>query len=120
MNLPFQRLTLTAEIPHTLMFNTLSFFAAIFFTGGGALMKYSEGLSRFWPSLLCLMCFMAGAAMQALAMRGNQMSITHIFVLGLEALLALAFGALFFKESISLPKAAGTVLIVVGMMVLRA
>jgi small multidrug resistance pump len=101
------------------MFLALTILAAVFFTSGGALMKYSEGLTRLWPSLACMACFMSGAAMQALAMRGNQMGVTHIFVLGLEAGIALFFGALFFQESLSPPKLIGTALIVVGMIVLR-
>ncbi len=101
------------------MFMVFTFAAAACFTSGGALMKSADGLTKLWPSVGCLLCFMAGAALQALAMRGNQMSVTHIFVLGLEVALALAFGALFFQESLSLPKLAGAVLILVGMIILR-
>jgi len=101
------------------MFITMTFLAAVLFTSGGALMKSSDGLTRLWPSLACLACFVGGAALQAVAMRGNQMGVTHIFVLGLEAVLALALGALLFQESLSPAKVGGTVLIVVGMLVLR-
>jgi small multidrug resistance pump len=101
------------------MFIFFTIFAAIFFTSGGVLMKYSEGLTKLWPSVACMVCFMGGATLQALAMRGNQMGVTHIFVLGLEAAIALACGAIFFSESLSWPKLAGTCMIVVGMIVLR-
>jgi multidrug transporter EmrE-like cation transporter len=101
------------------MFMALTILAAVFFTSGGALMKSSEGLTKLWPSILCMTCFMSGAAMQALAMRGNQMGVTHIFVLGLEAGLALFFGALFFQETLTSPKFFGTALIIIGMIVLR-
>ena len=101
------------------MFLAFTLLAAICFTTGGALMKTSDGLTRLWPSLGCLGVFAVGAALQALAMRGNQMGITHIFVLGLEAALALAFGAVFFQETITLAKLGGTLLIVGGMIILR-
>ncbi len=93
--------------------------AAVCFTSGGALMKPAEGLTKLGPSLGFLACFAAGAALQALAMRGNAMGITHILVLGLEAVLALGMGAFFFQEALSAPKLIGVGLIVGGMVVLK-
>ncbi len=86
------------------MFLVFSIFAAICFTGGSALMKSSEGLTKFWPSAACLACFVAGAALQAMAMRGNPMGSTHIFGVGLEVALALMFGALFFSGASHFPQ----------------
>ena len=101
------------------MFLSLTVLAAMFFTSGGALMKSSEGLTRLWPSFFCMICFLCGAALQALAMRGNQMSVTYIFILGLEAALALAFGSILFHEPLTVSKLGGTVLILAGMCLLR-
>ena len=82
-------------------------------------MKSSEGLTKFWPSAACLACFVAGAALQAMAMRGNPMGSTHIFGVGLEVALALMFGALFFQEPLTFPKIGAVTLILVGMIFLR-
>ncbi len=101
------------------MFIAYAFLAAILFTSGAVFMKSAEGLTKIWPSVLCMVCFMGGAALQALAMRGNQMGVTHIFVLGLEAALALAFGAYFFSEPMSLTKLAGALLVFIGIVLLR-
>lgn len=101
------------------MFVVLSLLAAVCFTTGGVVMKISEGLTRFWPSVGCLLLFAGGAALQGVAMRRSEMGSTHIFVLGLEAVLALVFGFLFFKESLSLPKVSGATLIVFGVLLLR-
>jgi len=101
------------------MFFVLTISAAVFFTSGGALMKHSEGLSRLWASVGCLSLFVVGAALQALAMRRTEMGTTHIFVVGVEAALALAFGLFFFREALSLPKVSGAALIVLGVVLLR-
>jgi small multidrug resistance pump len=101
------------------MFLTLSIFAALCFTSGGAMMKSSEGLTKLWPSVACIACFAAGAVLQALAMRGNPMGSTHIFVVGLEVALALVFGAMFFHEHLTFPKVGAVTLILVGMILLR-
>lgn len=101
------------------MFLTFSIFAALCFTGGGAIMKSSEGLTKLWPSVACIACFAMGAAMQAIAMRGNPMGSTHIFVVGLEVALALGFGAIFFQEHLTFPKIGAVTLILVGLILLR-
>ena len=97
----------------------LIFIAAAAFAFGGAAMKYSDGFSRFAPSLIMMLLFVLGAAMQTLAMKQQQMSVTHIAVLGLEAVLAFGFGAVFFKEGYALSKVAGAILVVVGVAFLR-
>ncbi len=52
-------------------------------------------------------------------MRGNQMSVTSIFILGLEAALALAFEPILFHEPLTVFKLGGTALILAGMCLLR-
>lgn len=101
------------------MFLIFTIFAAICFTSGGAIMKTSEGLTKLWPSVACIACFAAGAALQAIAMRGNPMGTTHIFVVGLEVALALVFGAIFFQEHLTFPKIGAVTLILVGLILLK-
>ena len=93
--------------------------AASFYTVGGAFMKQSAGLTQPWPSLWLFACFVAGAALQTLSMRGGEMSSNLIIVLGLEAALALGLGLLLFGESLSPGKAAGVLLVVAGAALLR-
>ena len=82
-------------------------------------MKTSAGLTRVWPSLLMSLFFLAGAALQALAMRNEDMSVAYISVLGVETLLAFAFGALVFGEAISAARLCAVVLISTGVVLLR-
>ena len=93
--------------------------AALFFTVGGVFMKLSEGLSRFWPSLLVFLFFVIGAGLQSIAMRKSDLGVTYILVLGLEAALAFSVGVFFFKESSSMTRIGGVLLIVAGIACLR-
>jgi small multidrug resistance pump len=93
--------------------------AALCFTIGAVYMKQSEGFAKAWPSALLLVFFTAGTCLLTFAMRGGAMSITYIVELGLEALLALAFGWLLFEEQLSALKLAGVVAIVGGIAALR-
>jgi multidrug transporter EmrE-like cation transporter len=97
----------------------LIFLAATAFALGGIAMKYADGLSRFIPSLAMLLLFVLGAGIQTVAMKQQQMSVTYIAVLGLEALLAFGFGVVFFKEGYALTKLLGAGLVVLGVAFLR-
>ena len=101
------------------MNTVLIFIAAAAFAFGGAAMKYSDGFSRLTPSILVMALFVLGAGIQTIAMKQQQMSVTYIAVLGLEAVLAFGFGAVFFKEGYALTKVADAILVVVGVAFLR-
>lgn len=93
--------------------------AAMFFTVGGIYMKLSEGLSHLTPTLLIYLFFCAGASLQTLAMQKSELAGTYIFVLGLESVLVLLFGIIFFQETYSFLKLFGIGLIVTGITFLR-
>jgi multidrug transporter EmrE-like cation transporter len=63
--------------------------------------------------------FSAGALIQAWAMRREPLGPSYVAVLGLEALLALFAGYLFFSEQVNLRVFSGTLLVVIGIVVLR-
>jgi small multidrug resistance pump len=102
------------------MFITLTCLAALSFSIGGYFMKASAGLTEFRPTMLVFAFFIAGASLQTIAMRGQQMVITYVVVLGLEAISAYSLGVFFLKEGSSLARITGVVLVVVGIVVLRA
>jgi multidrug resistance protein EbrB len=93
--------------------------AATLYVIGGALMKYSQGLTQVLPTLGLTALFGAGALIQARAMRYEQLGSSYILVLGLEALLALILGALLFGEQVSGRAAAGITFVVMGIVLLR-
>jgi multidrug resistance protein EbrB len=93
--------------------------AAIMYVTGGALMKYSQGLTQTLPTLGLTALFSTGALIQARAMRYEELGSSYVVVLGLEALLAIALGALLFGEQLSARAAAGIALVVIGIVLLR-
>lgn len=93
--------------------------AAIMYVTGGALMKYSQGLTQTLPTLGLTALFSTGALIQARAMRYEDLGSSYVVVLGLEALLAIALGALLFGEQLSARAAAGIALVVIGIVLLR-
>ena len=97
----------------------LSVVAAIFFTFGGVFMKLSSGFARLAPGAAALALFLAGAIAQTFAMKYAELGVAYVFVLGLEAVLAFAFGALFFGETVSLAKLLGVALIIGGFALLH-
>jgi small multidrug resistance pump/quaternary ammonium compound-resistance protein SugE len=98
----------------------LNISAAFCYVVGGVFMKLSVGLSRPGPSLVILLCFAGGAGLQAVAMKRSELGAAYILVLGLEAMLALAFGVLFFRENCSTAKLLGIALVIAGILLLKA
>lgn len=93
--------------------------AALSFTCGGVFMKQSEGLTRLGPSVALGALFLLGAGLQALAMRREEMAVAYIFVLGLESVLAFAFGAYFFGETVTVTRLVAVCLITGGIVLLH-
>ena len=97
----------------------LSLAAALLFAVGGVFMKMSNGLERLVPGSIALGLFLAGAVVQTLALKQAELGVAYVFVLGLEAVLAFVFGALFFEENVSMPKVLGVALIIGGFALLH-
>ncbi len=98
----------------------LSLGAALSFTIGGIFMEWSDGLSRFWPSLAIYGLFFAGASFQTLAIKNTSMGATYVLVVGLEAMLAMALSVFILKENHSMLNLGGVVLIIIGVIFLRS
>jgi quaternary ammonium compound-resistance protein SugE len=86
---------------------------------GGLFMKQSEGLSQLRPTITFLALFMSGATVQALGMRHADLGPSYIFVLGVEALLAVLLSTFYLHESYSPSRLAAILLVVVGVVWLR-
>lgn len=63
--------------------------------------------------------FAIGACFQTLAMQGEQMSVTYIVVLGMEAITALRLSMVLLHEGSSVLKFVGTGLVLLGIVLLR-
>jgi multidrug transporter EmrE-like cation transporter len=93
--------------------------AAALYVAGGALMKSSRGLTRLVPAVALALIFSAGALIQAKAMRYEQLGPSYVVVLGIEALLAVVAGYLFFAERVTVKTLSGVVLVLLGILALR-
>ncbi len=109
-----------ADHHEALQFLGMVALAALLFTVGGIFMKLSEGLTKFWPTIIVFVLFVIGAALQALAMKREDLAVTYIAVLGLESILAFVFGVLLFSESCTPIRIAGVLLITGGIISLRS
>lgn len=101
------------------MFTVLASLAALSFSIGGYFMKQSAGLTQLRPTLLVFTFFAVGACLQTVAMRGEQMSITYIVILGFEAIAAFSLGVFLLDERSSVLKLAGVGLVLAGIVLLR-
>lgn len=102
-----------------LIFMGLVVSAALAFTVGGIFMKLSEGLTKAQPTLVLMALFILGACFQTLAMKREDLGVTYLVVLGLEAILAFVFGIAVFGESSSAGRVAGVSLVAIGIGLLR-
>jgi multidrug transporter EmrE-like cation transporter len=93
--------------------------ASIAYSVGGLFMKLSSGLSRPLPTAAFLGLFVAGALIQAMGMRQADLSISYIFVLGVEALLTVLLSVFYLHESCPPSRLAAIAMVVVGIAWLR-
>jgi multidrug transporter EmrE-like cation transporter len=93
--------------------------ASLAFALGAICMKLSAGLTR-WPYALGVFAlFVLGAALNTLAMTRGDLGVVYVVVIGLEAVLAFVFGAVFFHEAVTPMRLAAVGLIVAGIACLR-
>jgi quaternary ammonium compound-resistance protein SugE len=93
--------------------------ASIAYALGGLFMKLSDGLSRPWPILAFSLLFLGGAMLQAVGMRGADMGVSFVFVLGVEAIAATGLSVLYLHETLSLSRIAAVLVVVAGVAWLR-
>lgn len=93
--------------------------ASIAYAVGGLFMKQSEGLARLGPTLAFLALFASGASMQAVGMKQADMGASYVFVLGVEAIAAVALSAFVLHERYTPARLAAIALVVIGIAWLR-
>ncbi|MEZ4606124.1 MAG: SMR family transporter [Deinococcales bacterium] len=101
------------------MFSLMLIIAAFSYSLGGYFMKLSNGFSQLGPTSLVFALFSLGAGIQIIAMRHEEMTVTYIIVLGLEAITAFLLGTFFLKETSSITKLSGIALVLAGIILLR-
>ncbi|MGW5421485.1 DMT family transporter [Streptomyces sp. NPDC003943] len=82
-------------------------------------MKYSEGFSRLWPSLLTGAGYLVSFVLLSRALKTLQVGTAYAIWSGAGTAVVAAIGYLFLGESLGLAKIAGIVLIIAGVAVLN-
>lgn len=94
--------------------------AALAFTIGGVFMKLSHGFSQPLPSFAMLALFVIGAILLSLSIEARgELGPAYLVVLGLEAIMAFAFGAMLFGEHPDVGRLVGLALLIIGMILIE-
>jgi small multidrug resistance pump len=87
--------------------------------GGTSLMKVSQGLTRLVPTIFMFVLYAISFIFMAFALKKIEVGVAYAVWSGLGTALIAMIGIAAFRESINLPKLAGIVLIIVGVILLN-
>lgn len=87
--------------------------------GGSLALKYSDGFTKLWPSIIALACYGGTLFFMSLAYKHLSMGMTYALWSGIGLILVTTIGIILFGESLSIQKVLFTGLIVAGVMGLR-
>ncbi|MCX5089466.1 MULTISPECIES: DMT family transporter [Streptomyces] len=82
-------------------------------------MKYSEGFSRLWPSLVTVLGYVIAFVLLAQCLKTVQVGTAYAIWAGAGTAVIAAIGMVFLGEALSLTKVAGILLIIGGVVVLN-
>ncbi|MFB4425344.1 multidrug efflux SMR transporter [Streptomyces sp. QL37] len=86
---------------------------------GTTAMKYSEGFTRLWPSLITVVGYVLAFALLAQTLKTLSIGTAYAIWAGTGTAAVAAIGILWMGESASLVKLAGIALVVAGVVVLN-
>ncbi|MGW7267193.1 DMT family transporter [Streptomyces sp. NPDC054842] len=82
-------------------------------------MKYSEGFSRLWPSLVTLLGYVIAFALLAQTLKTVSVGTAYAIWAGAGTAVIAAIGMVFLGEGLTAAKLAGIALIIAGVVVLN-
>ncbi len=91
------------------------FFAGLLETVWAVGLKYTEGFSRFWPSLMTLAAMAASLWLLSIAMKALPLGTAYAIWTGIGAVGTVVVGIVLFGESAAVMRLVSVVLIVTGM-----
>ncbi|MFE7752422.1 DMT family transporter [Streptomyces sp. NPDC057428] len=86
---------------------------------GTTAMKYSEGFTRFWPSLVTVVGYVLAFALLAQTLKTLSIGTAYAIWAGTGTAAIAVIGILWMGESASLLKLAGIALVIAGVVVLN-
>ncbi|MCX5534272.1 multidrug efflux SMR transporter [Streptomyces sp. NBC_00006] len=87
--------------------------------GATTAMKYSEGFSRLWPSLVTIAGYIVAFALLAQTLKTVQIGTAYAIWAGTGTAVIAAIGMLFLGEGLTLAKVGGIVLVIGGVVLLN-
>ena len=88
--------------------------AIVFEVAGTTAMKFSEGFTRVWPSVVMMVFYLLSLGALTLALKRFDMSMAYAIWSGVGTALITVVGFYLFKEPVSLLKIGSIALIIVG------
>jgi len=82
-------------------------------------LKYADGFTRLWPSLLTVVCMVISMGLLALAIRGIPVGTGYAVWTGIGAIGTAALGIALFGESASPARLGSIILILMGIIGLK-
>jgi quaternary ammonium compound-resistance protein SugE len=119
VSLVLPAITPAARRPSTYMNWILLFIAGLLEVGWAIGLKYTEGFTRFWPSLGTAAAMLASVGLLGIAMRDLPVGTAYAVWVGVGAVGTVALGIVLFGESASLPRLLSVGLIVAGIIGLK-
>ena len=86
---------------------------------GTTMMKVSQGLTSLMPSMLMFVMYAVSFVFMALALKKIEVSTAYAIWSGLGTAMIATIGIVAFRESMSIPKLVGLVLIIGGVVLLN-
>ncbi|MFI8933040.1 DMT family transporter [Streptomyces sp. NPDC053474] len=86
---------------------------------GTTAMKYSDGFSKLWPSLITVTGYLLAFALLAQTLKTLSVGTAYAIWAGIGTAAVAAIGMVFLGESANLVKVSGIVLVIAGVVVLN-
>ena len=86
---------------------------------GTTAMKYSDGFSRLWPSLITGISYVVAFVLLAQTLKSMAVGTAYAIWAGVGTAAIAAIGIVFIGESVSAAKILGIVLVIAGVVVLN-
>lgn len=87
--------------------------------GGTTALKYSDGFSRLWPSVLTVLGYAVSFVLLAQTLKTVQVGTAYAIWSGVGTAAIAMIGVAFLGEGMTVVKAAGMALIIIGVVVLN-
>jgi small multidrug resistance pump len=90
------------------------FFAIVFEVAGTLTLKFTEGMTRLWPTLLMFAFYLISLFGLSMAVSRIPVGTAYAVWSGVGTLMVAILGVLWFKEQVTVLRSVSTLLIVIG------